>query len=257
MISTCGSFAHSWGLSAAPANEACLRLLQLTPLFSGLGADDYLRLASSAKSKRFERGEVIFTQGAMYRRLVLLDSGCVKLTLLRESGREVIVAMRGKREVLDLSSGLSETHSCTARAVTGTVAMTLPVLAIRQMMRERPAFGENVYRILGAELHSLQTRYHEVSSEQVAQRLALTLMRLARQFGVQKEGGVELNISREELAQIAGTTLFTASRLVSDWAKSGVVQSGREVVLIRSASELRRLGTATDDEPSSLRSAGL
>ena len=221
-----------------------IALLQATPLFSGLDASDYARLAQASRLKKFKRGEIVFLQGESFRRLVVLDSGWVKLSLLRESGREVIVAMRGAQEVLDLSSGLSHTHSCTARAMTRTMVLTWPMPLVMQLMRERSKFGENAYRILGAEMRSLQNRYHEVTSEQVMQRLASTLMRLARQFGTTCPEGVVLHISREELAQITGTTLFTVSRMVSEWAKQGVVQSKREVILICNLVALKRMTSA-------------
>jgi CRP-like cAMP-binding protein len=67
--------------------------------------------------------------------------------------------------------------------------------------------------------------------------VARCLLRLARQTGQKIEGGVliGLPLSREDLAKIAGTTLYTVSRILSGWEQQGFVEAGRERVLIRQA----------------------
>jgi CRP-like cAMP-binding protein len=69
----------------------------------------------------------------------------------------------------------------------------------------------------------------------VAQRVARTLLRLARQAGQREEEGVliGLPLSRENLAEMTGTTLYTVSRILSGWEEQGLVEAGRERVLIR------------------------
>jgi CRP-like cAMP-binding protein len=97
---------------------------------------------------------------------------------------------------------------------------------------------ENMVRILGADLLELEERFHEVATERVAARVARQLVRLQAQIGRRVVGAVEVDLSREELAQMTGTTLFTVSRLLSAWELRGVVRPRREAVAINSVEAL-------------------
>ena len=85
-------------------------------------------------------------------------------------------------------------------------------------------------------MQELQERYRELATERVAQRVARAILRLARQTGRRVEGGVllDLALSRQDLAELTGTTLFTISRTLSEWEQQGLVEVGRERVLIKS-----------------------
>ena len=80
----------------------------------------------------------------------------------------------------------------------------------------------------------------------MAQRLALALSRLAKQVGKKTRGGIEISLSREELAQLTGTTLFTISRVLSRWAEMEVVVPGRESVLVPAPKRLESVGCEED-----------
>jgi len=83
-----------------------------------------------------------------------------------------------------------------------------------------------------------------VATEKVAKRLVLALLRLLKHIGKKVDGGIEVSLSREELAQMTGTTLFTISRILSQWGQLGFVLPKRESVLVRDA---RRLELAGDE----------
>jgi CRP-like cAMP-binding protein len=78
----------------------------------------------------------------------------------------------------------------------------------------------------------LEERFREVATEKVSRRVVFALVRLLPQVGKRTSGGIEISLSREELAQLTGTTLFTISRLISKWAELGVVEPRREAVLV-------------------------
>ena len=89
-------------------------------------------------------------------------------------------------------------------------------------------------RILAQRLQVLEGRFREISTERVAPRLARELVRLLPQVGRSVDGVLEINLSREELAQMTATTLFTVSRLLSGWERQGIVTLRREAVIVRS-----------------------
>ena len=97
---------------------------------------------------------------------------------------------------------------------------------------------KNVACILSARLHELEERFREVATQQVRMRVAHELLRLLKQIGKPLHGGIEVSLSREELAQMTGTTFFTVSRLISQWEQLGFVSPRREAVLVRDPQSL-------------------
>jgi CRP-like cAMP-binding protein len=117
---------------------------------------------------------------------------------------------------------------------------------LQDLLLKYPQIGINISKILSNRLDELQERFREVATEKVAQRLALALLRLMKQVGKPAMGGVEVSLSREELAQTTGTTLFTISRILSKWGEEGFVLPRREAVIVLDAKRLAQAGSARD-----------
>jgi CRP/FNR family transcriptional regulator, nitrogen oxide reductase regulator len=81
----------------------------------------------------------------------------------------------------------------------------------------------------------MQARYEELATEQVEQRLARTLLRLIQRTGRRVEGGVliDVRLSRQEMAEMTGTSLFTVSRILNRWQEAGLIELRRQRVLVR------------------------
>jgi CRP/FNR family transcriptional regulator, nitrogen oxide reductase regulator len=114
------------------------------------------------------------------------------------------------------------------------------------LVAEYPQLRKNISQILASRLQELEERFREIATEKVAKRLALALTRLLKQVGKKTADGVEVSLSREELAQLTGTTLFTISRILSKWAELGVVVPRREAVLVRDPERLESVGGDED-----------
>jgi CRP-like cAMP-binding protein len=222
-------------------------LLRSSRLFSGLSPSDYTQLAEHARPHVFARNEFLFMQGEPFRKLLLIESGCVKLTHLTASGSEVILALRGSHEAVDLPAGPTfQDHMCTAKAVSRCRTLTWSSSITERLLRTTPPLIGNICGILTTQLYELQKRYHEVSADRVGRRLASALIRLTKQFGRAVDGGTEISISRLELAQMTGTTIFTVSRLISKWEERGLVVPRREALLLLSPERLDYLCEAED-----------
>ena len=98
---------------------------------------------------------------------------------------------------------------------------------------------------MGARIQEAHTRVVEMSTEEVERRVAHALLRLANQAGHKVEDGIEIDfpISRQDIAEMTGTTLHTVSRILSGWEQEGLVRSGRQRVVIR---EPHRLFTVAE-----------
>lgn len=218
-------------------------------LFSGLSKDECLEIASCARARTFARDELLFTQGQSARNLVMIQSGSAKLSQLGPNGNEVILWMTGSGDPVGMpADSVSCSHTCSARAMEKCHALVWEYSRLQSLMAEYPQIGRNVSQILSNRLTELQERFREVATEKVAQRLALALLRLVKQVGKPAKGGMEVSLSREELAQMTGTTLFTISRLLSKWGEEGFVLPQREAVVVLDSRRLGRIGEGDDEE---------
>jgi CRP-like cAMP-binding protein len=99
----------------------------------------------------------------------------------------------------------------------------------------------DMMQLMTAYIQEMQSRYRELATERVEQRICRTVLRLASQSGQKVEDSIELALSREDLAEMSGTTLHTVSRVLADWDRRGIVKAGRERVKILRPHELVRL----------------
>jgi CRP-like cAMP-binding protein len=125
-------------------------------------------------------------------------------------------------------------YPASAVAAVDCVVLTWPNKAWHDLQSRVPGFGANVYQTIGTRLQDTQSRVMEMSTRQVEQRIAGAVMRLVQQSGRKTEEGVEIDfpISRQDIAEMTGTTLHTVSRLMSAWEEEGIVRSGRQKVSV-------------------------
>ena len=233
-------------LAANPNMTEHLVLMCASALFTGLSQRECSEIVSCARARTFARDEILFSQGQPVRSLILLQSGSVNHTQVSESGSEVLLRMSGTGDAVNVQGeAASCSHTCSARAMEQCRALVWEYSKLQALLTQYPQIRRNIGRILSARLQELEERFREVATEKVAKRLALVLLRLLKQIGKPSAEGIQVSLSREELAQMTGTTLFTISRVLSRWAEQGFVTPRREAVLV---SDLQRLESVSDDD---------
>jgi CRP-like cAMP-binding protein len=112
-----------------------------------------------------------------------------------------------------------------------------------------PALASNTLQTIGSRLQDAHTRVMEMSTEQVERRIAHALLRLVQQAGRKVEQGIEIDfpISRQDLAEMTGTTLHTVSRTLSGWESQGLVEGGRQRIVVRDPHRLFTLAEGADE----------
>jgi CRP/FNR family transcriptional regulator, nitrogen oxide reductase regulator len=212
------------------------------PLFSGILPGDYSRIAAAARVKEFARGELLYIEGDSVQQVLLLTAGFVKINKLGLSGAEVILRLSVPGDVLGTTGLFSNgKHRTTAQAFRSCRALAWESPAFRALAERFPVLHQNLVRIVGSELLELEDRFREVATERVAPRVARQLVRLAERIGRLADGVIDIGVSREELAQMTGTTLFTVSRLLSAWEARGMVRPRREAVTVCDLPSLRNI----------------
>jgi len=198
-----------------------------------------VEIASCARARTFARDEMLFAQGDPNRDLTLLLSGSVKLTQIGSTGNEVLLWMSGQGDAVNISvPSAACSHTCSARAVEQCRALVWEYSRLQALLNQYPQIRKNINQILASRLGELEERFREVATEKAAKRLALVLLRLMKRVGKPATDGIQVSLSREELAQMTGTTLFTISRILSKWAVQGFVLPRREAVVVKNRQRL-------------------
>jgi CRP-like cAMP-binding protein len=162
----------------------------------------------------------------------------------------VIVRVSGPGEVFGAVAALGdEVHPASGEATGDSAALGWRSEVISGLLERFPRLALNVVRFLAGRVKEFQDRYRELATERVERRVAHALLRLAAQIGKPVEGGtlIDLTLSRQDIAEMTGTTIFTVSRVLSGWESQGIIESGRERVLVRN---LAKLEAIADDLPS-------
>lgn len=213
-------------------------------LFDGVPVDGVKLALQRAVPRQLDRKQVLFREGEPAAALYVIQSGRLKLTQLAPDGQEVLVRFVGPGEICAGVAALQgSSYPVTAQAVETARLLLWRREVLRDLCDRYPQIQTNILRAITGHLQESMTRTRELATERVAQRVARTLLRLARQAGREVAGGtlVDHPLSRQELAEMAGTTLYTVSRLLSRWEADGIVEAGREKVTVRSQQRLAEL----------------
>lgn len=220
-------------------------MLAGVPLFAGLDRTALEAAAVDARLIRAAAGRTFFREGEPARQFFVLRQGRVKFTQISAEGHEVILRLIGPGEPFGGVSAFAGNalYPVTARAVEISEAYAWDGARITALMQRFPAVAMNAARMIAERLHDLQRRHRELMTERVERRIARALLRLAQNAGRKVEGGVEIDfpLSRQDLAQMTGTTLFTVSRTLSGWETNGLISTGRRRVTIREPHRLVRI----------------
>jgi CRP-like cAMP-binding protein len=215
--------------------------VQRFEVFSEIPSADCAAIVADAQEVQFHRHTTVFSEGSPATQIALLVSGCMKVTQGGED-QEVILRLNGPGDMLGkLGSPTRVNHLYATNAVQASTALMWETDAFEALMVRFPLLRRNIASILERHLNELEVRYREVSTEKVSSRLSNLLVRLVNQVGRRVDGYVEIALSRRELAQLTGTTLFTVSRLLCQWEGQGIVSARREVVMVHDVAALTEL----------------
>ena len=204
------------------------------PLLEGISPTAFGTIIASAREKCFKRRQVIFLEGDPVEQVVMLLSGSVKIMQLGFCGGEVILRICGPGDVVSgFQPSVHSNHVFTAQVVQPSAALVWQVATFWNLLEQFPVFRRNAVHALEQRLEELEQRFREVSTEKVCSRLSSELIRLSKRLGGANNGMSKISLSRAELAQLTGTTLFTISRLLRQWQTLGIVRIGREEVHVR------------------------
>ncbi|MEW5959228.1 MAG: cyclic nucleotide-binding domain-containing protein [Chloroflexota bacterium] len=216
-----------------PAN--LIQLLGRTPPFQGLSPLELDEVTQAAHQRQVERQAFFYHQGDPATNFYILIEGQVRLTEVTPEGQQLLVRFVSPGEAFGIIAALEHSvYPLAAQAVEDCRALAWDRAALERLMARFPRLAINGLRLVSQRWHELEERYRELATERVERRVAQTLLRLVRQVGQKVEKGVliDLPLTRQDLAEMTGATLYTVSRILSRWEQEKLVETGRERVLI-------------------------
>lgn len=205
-------------------------------LFRGLDVSALDAAARAAAAVPLGKGEALFDQGEPARACYVVLDGRIKLSQITPEGNQVVVHFVGPGEMLAVAAVFASMgYPGCATAVQDATLLAWDKAAATALMERYPRIAMNALEVVGKRFQALQARYSELATERVERRIARAVLRLARQAGRKVEAGVLIDfpISRQDIAEMTGATLHTVSRTMSAWESQGLVESGRQRIVIR------------------------
>lgn len=219
-------------------------------VFDGLTEAERQQWLERGETQALKRGHVLARQGEPARVFCLVESGSLKLLQLTAEGTEVIVRFVSPGEPFGGVVALNEApYPVTAVAVQPTVIRSWTRQSVAELLTQHPQVRVNIMREMATHMAEALTRVRELTTARVDQRLAQTLVRLSKQCGQAGTEGVLINqpLTRQELADLAGTTLYTVSRTLTKWESQGLIESRKRLLLLRSPEQLLQAAGADED----------
>lgn len=226
--------------------------LACAPLLHGLTHEEVVEIADRAVERRLAAGRPLYAQGNPATALYLVVGGRVRLAETTPDGKEVILGFLAPGELCGSATMLPEgIYGETAVAVAETRLLAWPRAELEALTARRPRLVLNALRLETRRAAEFQARLRELATSRVETRLARLIQRLWVDTGRPTAEGVELEaaLSREELAHMTGTTLFTVSRTLGAWQRQGVLTLGRRRIVVRDRDRLAALAEEPPPAP--------
>ena len=206
-------------------------ILRRTPIFRRLSADDRQRVAAVASTREFDKGEVLFSEGDASDYLYTIVAGRVKVFKSTARGTDVILELFGPGDPVGAVAAYEgRAYPASAMALEPTTCVPIPRQAFFGLLEAYPSLVRGLLVGLTHRLVVLTSRLTELSGGKVEGRLARFFLKLSADMGQKCGDGtfIPLSLSRQEIADMIGTTIETSIRIMSRWGKEDIVRTEKD-----------------------------
>lgn len=221
-------------------------LLRTTPIFSRLSPADRQTIGAVSAVREFKRGETIFEQDSPSEAFYAITSGRVKIFKLMPNGKDLILEVFGPGDPLGaVAAYMGRPFPASASALEDTTCVVIPRPAFFRLLEQNPSLVRGLLLGLTTRLVELTNRLAELSGGRIEPRFARLFLKLADQMGRVERGGIfiPLALSRQELADMTGTTIETCIRIMSRWGKQDIVRTEKDGFVITDRKGLEALAS--------------
>ncbi len=218
-------------------NTTIIGLLHKVPIFSNMSNDELQDLANITIEKVYRKGEFVFWEDDPSDWFYLIVEGMVKVYKHTSSGKEFVISYFGPGEIFGEAAVFeNKPYPASAQAMRKTSLLCLGRDNFKTFIKKQPEVALKIINILSERLRMAQGRLRDIASGKVEQRLARMLLMLSIKMGD------TLPFTRQEIAEMAGTTTETTIRVLSSLGKRNIIRSIRGKVIITDRERLKLLG---------------
>lgn len=222
--------------------------VRVLPIFAHLPPADFEEVYGAAARRSYRAGAAVFEQGDDATHFFVLLEGRLRVNQVTAEGQQVIVRIVNPGDLFGIAKALQRTdYPGTATAVAESVVLAWPMNRWSGFMGRFPSMAMSAMETMGGRLQEAQARLRELATEEVERRVAHAVLRLGEQSGRQEDDGIRIDfpVSKQDIAEMTGTTLHTVSRILTAWEHAGLVVGGRQKLLLK---DVYRLGLIGDGE---------
>jgi len=219
--------------------------LHRVPLFAQLPSREIEALAARAIEEAHDARQYVFLEGDASRWFCLVRHGRVRIVRQARAGKEVVLEILGPGEAFGGVAVLERRpYPASAQAMEPSTVVKLPAEAVLALTEHHPGLVRELALLIGRRLRAAHDSVRALATDPVEARLAAALLRLAERDGTHAAGGgltVPFRLTRQALADMSGTTVESAIRVMSRWTKDGLLRDANGHITIIDHDRLRAL----------------
>lgn len=215
-----------------PDRESCFKKLKHT--FPDFPDHELNKLLADISGQFYGKRKLIYEEGSRIKGCYFIYSGIIKIYQTGPEGKEQIIKFDQAGDLFGFRSVICHEAACTsAETLTDCLLYFIPDTTLLNLIRESSGFACNMVRIACQELGASNRYIRDIAQKSVKERLAEILLLIAGDFGMENDGTLKLNITREDISNFVGTATETVIRLLSDYKTEGLIDSkGRKIKLL-------------------------
>jgi CRP/FNR family transcriptional regulator len=223
---------------------SALDVLKASPVFAAVPARELAALADVARDETYRARDYVFMEGDPADWFCLVRSGRVKILRTSRGGKEVVLELLGPGEPFGGVAVIERRpYPASAQATETSVVLKIPSEPIVALTERHPGVIREIALMIGRRLRSAHESVRSLAVDPVEARLAAALLRLVERDGERGPRGLTLpyHLTRQSLADMTGTTVETAIRVVSRWQKERLVRDDAGRLLLADLAALRAI----------------
>ena len=207
-----------------------------------MSKEELKQVSDSKTTRTIKKGEPLFEEGDKLNGVYCVRNGVSKLSKLSANGKDQIVKLASKGEVLGQRSVISqESTNLWAVAVNDMEVCFIPKESINNTLQKNPNFTLEVLRHMAHDLKEADDVIVNISQKTVKQRMAEAFLYLQNNFGEDADGFLALTLSREDISNVVGTATESAIRIISEFKKKGLIQTSGKKIGIKDERRLHEI----------------
>ncbi|SIS81104.1 cAMP-binding domain of CRP or a regulatory subunit of cAMP-dependent protein kinases [Zobellia uliginosa] len=196
-----------------------------------MSKEELKKVSDSKVSKKLKKGEALFQEGEQLNGVFCVRTGVSKLSKLSANGKDQIVKLASKGEVMGQRAVIAEeVTNLSAIAVSDMEVCFIPKDVISNTLDQNPNFAVEVLRHMAHDLKEADDVIVNMSQKTVKQRMAEAFLYLRKNYGDDTDGFLNLVLSREDYSNVVGTATESCIRIISEFKKKGLIKtSGKKI----------------------------